>query len=81
MTREEAKDYRGVAARLNFMSLDCPDLQFPIKEAQKDMGNPKRGLWKRITKVARYLIGRSKVIWDFKWQEEPGLSTELCRRA
>ena len=74
MGREEAKEYRGVAARLNFLSLDCPDLQFPIKDAQRDMGSPKRGSWKRIKKIARYLVGRKKVVWDFKWQEEPGLS-------
>ena len=74
MDRDEAKDYRGVAARLNFMSLDCPDLQFPIKDAQKDMGNPKRGSWKRVKKIARYFVGRRKVVWEFKWQEEPGLS-------
>ena len=65
MSREEAKEYRGVAARLNFMSLDCPDLQFPIKDAQKDMGSPKRGSWKRIKKVARYLVGSKKIVWDF----------------
>ena len=48
MDKRESKEYRGMAARLNFLSLDCPDLQFPIKEAQRDMGNPTRGSWKRI---------------------------------
>eukprot|EP00973_Karenia_brevis_P093848 12419388-Karenia_brevis.AAC.1 len=27
-----AKEYRGSAARGNFMSLDCPDMQFLIKQ-------------------------------------------------
>lgn len=34
--KEEANLFRGLAARLNFMSLDGPDLQFPTKDqAQK----------------------------------------------
>ena len=28
---KEATEYRGVAARVNYLSLDCPDLQFPVK--------------------------------------------------
>ena len=69
--KEEATVYRGLAARLNYMSQDSPDLQFPIKSCSQEMSKPKRGSWKRIKKVARYLVGREKVVWDFKWQEEP----------
>ena len=28
----EATVFRGLAARMNFLSLDCPDLQFPVKQ-------------------------------------------------
>ena len=37
LNKEEAKIYRGLAARLNFMSQDCPDLQFPIKPCSKKL--------------------------------------------
>eukprot|EP00973_Karenia_brevis_P070125 9747446-Karenia_brevis.AAC.1 len=30
--KEEAKVFRSLAATLNFVSLDCPDLQFSIKQ-------------------------------------------------
>eukprot|EP00973_Karenia_brevis_P015671 2144438-Karenia_brevis.AAC.1 len=39
--RAEAKEFRGLAARLNFMSLGCPNLQFAIKQCSRDMAYPK----------------------------------------
>ena len=71
LDRGGAKRFRALAARLNFMSLDCPDLQFPIKQCSRDMANPKNESWRSIKKVARYLVGRKKVVWRFWWQDEP----------
>ena len=70
--KAEAKEFRGLAARLNFMSLDCPDIQFPIEQSSRDMGSPTVGSWKNVKKVARYLVGREKVVWKFEWQDEVG---------
>eukprot|EP00973_Karenia_brevis_P049977 6938533-Karenia_brevis.AAC.1 len=39
--KSEAKEYWGLAARLNFMSMDWPELQFAIKQCSRDMANPK----------------------------------------
>eukprot|EP00973_Karenia_brevis_P009819 1327403-Karenia_brevis.AAC.1 len=47
-----AKEYRGLAARLNFMSLDWPELQFAIKQCSRDMANPKVISWRALKKVA-----------------------------
>eukprot|EP00973_Karenia_brevis_P069448 9657601-Karenia_brevis.AAC.1 len=52
LSKPEAKEYRGLAAGLNFMSLDCPDLQFPIKQSSRDMANPTIGSWIILRKVA-----------------------------
>ena len=57
--KEEATSYRGLAARLQFMSQDCSDLQFPIKEVSRDMASPTEGSWLKIKKVVRYLLNRS----------------------
>ena len=40
---EEAKEFRGCAARIHFLSLDCPDLQFVPKDISRDMASPRRG--------------------------------------
>ena len=58
---------RGLAARLNSMSQDCPDLQFPIKPCSREMVKPKRGLWRSLKKVARYLMNRGRFVWEFNW--------------
>jgi hypothetical protein len=63
--------FRGIVARLNYLSQDCPDLQFGIKASCREMANPTRGSWKSVKKVARYLCGRKGIIWGFVWQEEP----------
>ena len=77
LDREESKVFRGVATRLKFMSLDCPDMEFPVKQCSREMAKPKRGSWKSFKKVARYLVGRTKVVWEFTWQEEAKLSYVL----
>ena len=68
---KEATEFRGLAARMNFLGLDCPDLQFPVKQVSREMSSPIIGSWDRIKKVARYLLSRDKVVWQFKWQDEP----------
>jgi hypothetical protein len=69
----EAKDatlFRSLAATLNYMALDSPDLQYPIKESSKEMARPKQGSWKRMKRVVRYLINRERIVWEFHWQDE-----------
>ena len=62
LDREEAKIFRGLAARMNFLGLDSPDLQFPRKECAREMANPERGSWKRMKNVVRYLVGRKRTV-------------------
>ena len=48
LCKEEDAKFLGMAARINFMSLDCPDLQFPSKQPAREMSKPKLGSWKRL---------------------------------
>jgi hypothetical protein len=50
LTAGEAKEFRGVAVRLNFLSQDSPDLQHPAKTIARDMAAPTWGSWKRMNK-------------------------------
>ena len=68
LEKEEATVSRGVAARANFLSLDCPDLQFPVKQMSREMAKPTVGSWKQMNKIARYFVNRKRVIWHFNWQ-------------
>ena len=87
LTAEEATEFRSVAARLNFAAQDCPDIQFPTKEACREMASPTPAAWGRVKRLARYLLGREAAVLMFEWlYEEPGLDTYTdsdwagCRR-
>ena len=69
----EATIFRGLVARINFLSQDCPELQYPAKELSREMSSPKVGSWKRLKKVARFLVGRKRIVWRFEWQAEVDL--------
>ena len=70
LTAEEKTSFRAVAARLNYMSADCLDIQFPGKEVCRDMSNPTIDAFAKLKKTARYLVSRKAVRFKFVWQEE-----------
>ena len=67
---EQSRGFWGVAARVNFLSLDSLDLQFPIKQCSREMAKPVKGSCKRLKKVGRYLINRESVVRTYHWQDE-----------
>eukprot|EP00973_Karenia_brevis_P031379 4329357-Karenia_brevis.AAC.1 len=50
--KSEATEYRGLVARLNFMSLDLLELQLAIKQCSRDMVNPRVVSWRALERVA-----------------------------
>ena len=63
-------NYRSVGARFNYLQQDCPDLQYGTKEVCRGMANPTERDWECLKKLARYLVGRERVVWRYEWQEE-----------
>ena len=57
----ETTVFRGLAARVNLLSLDCPDLQCEIKQSSSEIASPKKGSWRKLKRVARYLLGVTSV--------------------
>ena len=41
LPKREATEFRALAARLNFLSQDSPELQYQAKEASREMIRPK----------------------------------------
>ena len=54
---EQAVQYRAIAARANYLSMDHVDIGFAVKEICRHMSNPKRSDWERIKRLGRYLLG------------------------
>ena len=48
----EASEFRAMAARLNFMAQDCPDVQFATKEVCREMSSPIQNSWARVKRLA-----------------------------
>ena len=58
MEGREKSRYRAVAARLNYLAADRPDVQFTSKCICKHMSNPRIKDWENFKRAARYLKGR-----------------------
>ena len=71
----EATLYRAVAARLNYLAPDRPDIGFSVKEAARAMSAPRQSHMKLIKKLGRYLKGRPRLVSKFKWQTMPEFLT------
>ena len=63
-------NYRSVGARFNYLQQDCPDIQYGTKEVCRGMANPTERDWECLKKLARYLVGRERVVWKYEWQDE-----------
>ena len=68
----EAKSFRGLAARMNYVGVDMPDIQYPVKEVCRMMATPRTTSWLPLKRIARYLVSRTRVCWQFNWCEEVG---------
>jgi hypothetical protein len=84
----ECTRFRALAARVNYLAQDAPDIQFAAKEVCRDMAKPDLDSWKKLKGLARFILEREAVIWKFDWQDEVGLTLSVfsdsdwagCRR-
>ena len=51
LTKEEHKEFRMLAARLNFMAQDNPMVQYPAKEVCRAMAKPTEKDFQKIKKT------------------------------
>ena len=66
-----ATAFRAVSARINFLSVDRPDIQYCSKEASRCMANPTVGDWQKLKRIGRDLIYRGRVAHMYRWEEMP----------
>ena len=72
---EEARLYRGVAARFNYIAPDRPDIGFAVKEAARAMSKPRRSHLGLVKKIGKYLKGAPRLVSHFRWQRQPSTIT------
>ena len=74
---EEARRFRAITARLNYLAVDRVDIQYSVKEAARLMSAPRTSSWKLLTKIGRYLIGRPRLVMLFNWQSPTEMVTSF----
>ena len=70
LTGVECKNFRTLAARLNYMAQDNPTIQFPAKEVCRRMAKPRPQDFASVKRIVRFMMGVPIVKFEFKWQEE-----------
>ena len=68
---EETTFFRAVAARLNYLSQDRPDITFTTMMLCSKMSRPDAQDLKNMKRVGRFLVGRPRIGCQFEWQAHP----------
>ena len=67
MDDKEARRFRALAARLNYLAGCRPDLLFASKCICKNMARPRSEDWLALKRVGRYLKGATRMVQQFHW--------------
>ena len=60
-----AKEYRRLAATVNYLALDRPDLQFTAGVLGRTAARPTERSWSNLKKVGRYLLKHPRVVFRY----------------
>ena len=71
LNADDARSYRAIAARLNYISPDRPDIGYAVKESARNMSKPRACDFQKLRKICRYLVGKPRLTMRFPWQETP----------
>ena len=69
LTHEEAFRFRAIVARGNYLAQDRTDVQYAVKELSRRMPTPKECDWVSAKRLGRYLIGRTRSVLHFGYQD------------
>jgi hypothetical protein len=61
----EVTEFRGLAARASYLSLDRIDLMFAAKEVCREMAAPRASSWGKLKRLARYVLAHPRAEWRF----------------
>ena len=78
MIPEDQTKYRALAARLNFLAVDQPDLLYAAKECSRKMSKPRNKDREAIKRICRYFIACPGMVHSYWWQDEPNTITVYC---
>lgn len=69
MEGREASRYRALTARANYVAQDRSDIKFPVKELSRKMSRPQRKDWRKLVRLGKYLVDKTRVVVKFLYQK------------
>jgi hypothetical protein len=72
LNAQDATKYRAITARGIYLAQDRTDIQYAVKELSRKMAKPTKGSWEKLKRLARYLLGRERMITKYKYQKWTG---------
>ena len=78
LNARDARAYRGVAARCNYLAQDKVDMQYASKEPSRRMAKPRLADWALLNRLGRYLLGALRLVQLFRRQALPKLVDMLA---
>ena len=75
LPKHKMSHFRALAARANYLAADRLDCQFASQEICRWMDQPtERGVL-ALKRLARYLEGKPRLVWHYRWQESLSVDT------
>ena len=68
---EDARVFRMLVARGNYLAQDRPDIQFSVKELSRAMSSPSQADWVALKRLGRYLRLHPRVVIKYRFQQAP----------
>ena len=75
---EDARRFRALVARINFLAQDRPELMYATKESCREMAKPRKSSWGKVKRLGRYLVKRPRAVQVFRHQEMPRSLSVYC---
>ena len=66
-------EFRGLAARANYLAADRIDLQYCAKEICRFMSSPTETSVVAAKRLGRYLLAHKRLVWTYPWQRAEGI--------
>ena len=70
---DQLRRFQSVAALLNYIAQDRPDLLYPIKELMRKMSNATANDEARLKRAVRYLKTMPRIMSRYPWQALPSM--------
>jgi len=75
LDKDMAHKYRALTARANYLAQDRVDIRYAVKELARKMAKPTKADWRKLTRLGRYLVDKTRLTIHYAYQHNDGYVT------